>query len=142
MQDITIDVLLEFLYNRFGVTLVFCLLGSLIRQGLKVTSSKKDIKSRMLDMKHMAVSSIFSTFLMCACADYIELQFSIYATFCVICGMWGLALCKIAINGKFMSNLLYSASGKISNPIIKSAVDSASKELEEQQKEEENKEEE
>ena len=135
MQEITIDVLLEFLYDRFAVTFIFCLVGSFIRETLKPSSYKKDIKSKFMDGKRLIMSSIFSTFLVCACVDYIELQFGTYIILCIMCGMWGLSLGNMAVSGKFMNTLLSTFSKKIANPIVKSVVESASKELEEQQKE-------
>ena len=73
---ITIDVLLEFLYNKFAVTFLVCLVGSFIRETLRSTKSKK---SKMLDIKRMVTSTVFSTFLMCACVEYVDLPFSVYA---------------------------------------------------------------
>ena len=135
LNDITVDVLLEFLYTKFAVTFILCLIGSWIREALKAYPSKKEesIKTQIVNIGRMATSTIFSTFLMCACADYVELQFSIYAIICVLCGMWGLAIVNVVMSGKFLSNS--DILKKITDPIIQGAIKTVSKELEEQQKE-------
>ena len=55
MNEITVDVLLEFLYTKFAVTFILCLIGSLIREALKVYPSKKEenikTKPKMLRMR-------------------------------------------------------------------------------------------
>lgn len=134
MNEITIHVLLEFLYTKFAVTFILCLFGSLIREAVKVYPSKNEenVKTKMVNLKRMATSTIFSTFLMCACADYVELQFSIYALICVLSGIWGLAIVNVVITG----NVLKGITKNIANPIIRGAIESTSKELEKQQKEE------
>lgn len=133
MSDITVDILLEFLYNQFAVTFVFCLVGSIIRDWTRTTTSK-DKQSKMLDIKRIVTSTVFSTFLMCACAEYIDLPFSVYAITSVFCGMWGLVMVNIAINGKFMTNICKNLVKKLVDPVLQTAVESASEILEEENK--------
>lgn len=130
MSDITVDILLEFLYNHFAVTFVFCLVGSWIRESTRSTMSK-DKKSKMLDIKRIVTSTVFSTFLMCACAEYIDLPFGVYAITSVFCGMWGLVIVNFAMSGKFMSKFISNFAKKLTGPILKSAVESASEILKE-----------
>lgn len=133
MSDITVDILLEFLYNEFAVTFVFCCIGSWIREAMRL---KKKDESKILNIKRIVTSTVFSTFLMCACARYIDLPFEVYAAISVICGMWGLVIINIVINGKFMSKIAVKIAKKISDPILKSAVEAASEYVEEQEKQE------
>jgi hypothetical protein len=132
MNDITVYVLLEFLYNRFAVTSLFCAFGSFIREVFRSTKSKE---SKMLDIKKIATSTVFSTFLMCACAEYIDLPFSVYAIASIICGMWGLVIINLVLNGKFISKLFINISKKVTDPIVKSAVETASEVMEQQNNE-------
>lgn len=134
MNDITVDILLEFLYNHFAVTFIFCLTGALIRETARSTTSK-DKESKMLNIKRIVTSTMFSTFLMCACAEYIDLPFSVYAITSVFCGMWGLVMVNLALNGKFITKLSKSMFKKmITDPLIKSAVESATEALEKDNK--------
>lgn len=130
MNDITVDILLEFLYNHFAVTFVFCLVGSSIRESTRSTMSK-DKESKMLDIKRIVTSTVFSTFLMCACAEYIDLPFSVYAIISVFCGMWGLVIVNFAMSGKFMSKFINTFAKKMTNQLLKNAVESASEALKE-----------
>lgn len=130
MNDITVDILLEFLYNHFAVTFIFCLIGSLIRETTRSTTSK-DKESKMLDIKRIVTSTVFSTFLMCACVEYIDLPFSVYAITSVFCGMWGLVIINCAMSGKFMSKFINTFAKKITNQLVKNAVESASEVLKE-----------
>ena len=133
MNDVSVDILLEFLYNQFAVTFIFCLVGSWIREATRSVTSK-DKESKMLSIKRIVTSTMFSTFLMCACAEYIDLPFSVYAIASVFCGMWGLVIVKITMNGKFITKFFASMAKKFTVPLIKSAVESASEIIEEQSK--------
>ena len=130
MKDISIDILLEFLYNRFAVTFIFCLVGSYIRETTRSVTSKNK-ESKMLSTKKIATSTVFSTFLMCACAEYIDLPFSVYAIISVFCGMWGLVIINLSLNGKFITKFAANMVKKITDPLIKTAVESASEALKE-----------
>ena len=99
MNEITFSVLLEFLYNEFAVTFVFCFLGSCIRS---ISQTKKQDESKSFNVKRIVISTIFSTLLMCTFTEYIDLQFEVYAFASFFCGLWGLQLCKIAMNIKFI----------------------------------------
>ena len=92
----------------------------------------------MLDIKRIVTSTVFSTFLMCACAEYIDLPFSVYAITSVFCGMWGLVIINFAMSGKFMSKFMNNFVKKITDPILKSAVESASEALKEKDKDDQN----
>ena len=94
----------------------------------------------MLDIKRIVTSTVFSTFLMCACAEYIDLPFSVYAITSVFCGMWGLVIVNIAMSGKFMSKFINNFAKKLTVPLIKSAVESASEALKESENKDDQKE--
>ena len=134
-NEITVNILLEFLYNEFAVTFLLCGVGSFLRNATK-TATVKSKKSKIINIKRIVTSILFSTFLMCACAEYIDLPFSVYAVVSALCGMWGLEMVNLVLNGKFMLKFSTNIVKKIANPLIKSAVESASQILEEEEKEE------
>lgn len=135
MEELTIDVLLEFLYDRFAVTFIFCLLGSFIREVMLSSKKRnKDKRSKMLDIKRIVTSTVFSTFLMCACADYVDLQFSVYALISIFCGVWGIVITNLLVSEKFAIKFISNFGKKITSTLIKSAVESASETLKEQKK--------
>lgn len=123
MEDLSIDVLLEFLYNRFAVTFLLCTLGSFTRE-IFLPAKKK--KSQLLDIKRIVTSTVFSTFLMCTLADYIDLTFSAYAVLSILCGIWGLMIVQLAVNENFLQKLLLKFAEKLPESIAKSAAKSAS----------------
>ena len=132
MDDLTVYVLLEFLYNKFAVTFVFCSVGYFIRE-----FTSKDKKSKTSIIKKFVITTMFSTFLMCACAEYIDLPIGVYAIFSIFCGIWGLQIINIVVSGNFFKKFTHALSKLITNPVIKSAVETASDVFDEQQKEEE-----
>lgn len=141
MEQLSIDVLLEFLYNKFAITFWFCLFGSFSKEYLAyLTISKTGSNSKKygnFNLGKVVMSAVFSTILMCACADYVkvELHIEVYAIISVILGMWGLGIMKIIIDKKFLYVLSNKITKYITDPIIKSAVESASESLEEDNKE-------
>ena len=133
MNEVTIDVLLEFLYNQFATTFVFCAAGSFIRESI-TSMPKKNKKSKLMDTKRIVTSTMFSTFLMCACAEYIDLPFEVYAIVSVFCGMWGLVIVNLAMNVSIITKFASKIVKNITNPIVKSTVESITEVLDEQEK--------
>ena len=135
-MNLSVDILLEFLYT-FAVTFIFCFIGSLMRESFKSTKRKRK-KSRMLDINRIVTSTMFSTFLMCACADYVDLQIGMYAILSVLCGIWGLTIFSVIVNKKFLSLFLINMAKKkieIDDSILESAITTASEILEEEENE-------
>lgn len=126
MEDLSVDVLLEFLYNRFAVTFLMCMFGSFMREAFL---PNKKTKSKMLNSKKIVTSTVFSTFLMCTIADYIDLTFSAYIVLSIICGIWGLWIVQIAVNQNFVVKFLMKLIEKIPDSIIKDTAKSASEAL-------------
>lgn len=133
MNEITFSVLLEFLYNKFAVTFVLCFVGAFMHEILSTTKKSKD-KSKMFNIKRAVTSTVFSTFLMCACAVYVDLQFETYAVLSVICGLWGFALIKLVMNKNFVTTFISKMIKKITSPIIKSAAETITEMSEEKKK--------
>lgn len=106
--EITKTVLLDYLYNKFAITFVLCLIGAFIKECAKEYNNpiEKKEKRNVLNMKIVLSSSIFCTFLMCAIAEYANIQFTIYALICVIAGMWSSIIIRAAMNFRFMKTFL------------------------------------
>lgn len=142
MNQFSIDILLEFLYKEFAITFAFCFFGSFVREYL--TGNKTDSNGKKVgnfNLGKVVISAMFSTFLMCACADYVsvDLHIEVYAIISIILGMWGLGIMKCIVDKKFLQTFLGRFATNIANPVIKSAVESASETLEEESKETDNK---
>lgn len=146
MNQFSIDILLEFLYNKFATTFMFCLFGSIVREYLTVKNfiNKTDSNSKNggeMNPGKVVISAIFSTILMCACADYVnvDLHIEVYAIISVVLGMWGIGIMKAMLDKKFINSFLKRITKVITDPLIKSAVESASDTLEIEAKELDNK---
>lgn len=138
MNQFSIDILLEFLYNKFATTFAFCLFGSFVREYL--TTNKTDSNGKNIgnfNLGKVVISAIFSTILMCACADYVnvDLHIEVYAIISVVLGMWGLAIMKGILDKKIANNFLKNILKFITNPLLKSAVESANDSLSQEIKE-------
>ena len=117
-QNMDFNVLLDFLYNNFAVTFLMCMIGAFIRESMgTVNGSNTD----RLSIKKIIASTIFSTFVMCACANYLKISFSIYAAICVFVGMWGYTLVRLALTGKFVKQAISKAAKIFPNALLKVA---------------------
>ena len=139
MNIITLDMLLEFLYNQFIGAFVWCFLGSIAREVFDSrkadSNNKKKKKVRNIDVASMFIASIFSTILAIACTGYIkELRVEIYLLICIVLGIWGKTIMGCIMDRKFLYNFCTNVAKTIANPIIKSVAESASKTLEDKDK--------
>ena len=140
MNHFSFDILLEFLYEQFAITFAFCFIGSFIKEFMSNKNTDSNSKKGgkiSLNLGKMMVSTIFSTLLVCAGADYItvELHIGVYAMISVIIGMWGIGIIKCIIDKKFISTFCASIAKNIANPFLKSVAESASKTLEDNKSE-------
>ena len=119
MNDLTFSVLLEFLYNRFAVTFVMCFVGSWMRGVFMNNKNERKI----FDIKRVVISTLFSTFLMCACSVYLNLKVEVYILLSVLCGMWGLAIMKLVMSENFLLLLVKNFSKKVADPIVKGTME-------------------
>ena len=111
MNQFSIDILLEFLYNKFATTFMFCIFGSFVREYLTNIKDSNNKKYGNFNPGKVVISAIFSTILMCACADYVnvDLHIEVYAIISVVLGMWGLSLmiCLKKLFTIFLSNIAF-----------------------------------
>ena len=135
-----IGILLEFLYNDFAITFIFCFIGAFIRRTIRYTKVEGDRNVRVINTKKIVTSILFSTFLICAITEYIELPFNVFVILSVLCGMWGMEIVNIALNEQILMKFFIAFGSKFKNPIIKSASEITSEILEDMEEEEKKKE--
>ncbi len=117
MQQTTINLLIDYLYNKFAIAFVCSLIGISIYEVI-INTKDKPIKLRAL-----LATSTFSTVLLCAIRDkFPNLSFSAYILLCTLVSMWGKKILLLLTNSKFMSKFL-------ANLLKKLASDSVSKAL-------------
>lgn len=117
MDVISLSILLEYLYKKFIVTFVLCLIGGIARETFNTVRMNK------MDIKKLLISTIVASFIMCAVIDYVEIPFGVYTVICIICGMWSQTLLRIIMHTKFMTLLVGRILKKIKEPIIEEVID-------------------
>lgn len=132
MDIISLNILLEYLYKKFMVTFILCLMGAVIRETMNTTKLSK------INAKRMLASVILVSALMCALIDYVEIPFSIYAIVCIVAGIWAQTIGRLIMHTKFMVKLLGKIAGSMKEPIVKGISDTID-ELESEDNQDENK---
>lgn len=112
MDQIGFGLLLDYLYNRFAVTCILSIIGCSIRELAGSMSGKKRIS-----IKKVIASTLFSTVVMCALGEYVNMVFSVYVLSCVFAGIWSSTLMNLAMNKKFVT--------KVTSTLFKTATDKA-----------------
>lgn len=115
MEQPTFTLLLDYLYSKFAVTFILCIVGVIIKVIITTVNNKQRVS-----IGKLIASTMFSTFLMCAIGEYIHINFSIYALICVVVGMWSTNLVALFLNSKFISNLTLKYLKKVAGPVAKS----------------------
>lgn len=102
MQDYTVKLFLEYIYNRFALVFFICLLGSFVKdwQSTMKTLSKFDIK-------RIIISSLSASMVVSAITEYIHFKFSVYIFICFLSGLWGYKILECITNWDFVKNFLY-----------------------------------
>ena len=118
MDQLTFTLLLDYIYNRFAVTLVLCSVGVVIKNIINDISSK-----RKVSIGKTVASSMFSTVLMCAVRDYIDIAFSAYVLICLIVGMWSTKIVSLVADSKFMGKVTKRLLKSIANPVADAVSD-------------------
>lgn len=101
MEEFTFTLLLDYLYHRFSITFILTMLGVVIRILMSSVSSKQKVS-----IGEVLASTMFSTILMCAIAEAIQIAFTLYVLICVVAGMWNTKIVNLAMNSKFMTKLV------------------------------------
>lgn len=119
MNQLTFTLFLDYFYNNFAVTFVLCCMGVAIRN---IVNESNTNNNKISITKTMA-SSIFSTTLVCAVNEYIDISFNTYALVCVLIGIWSAKIISLATNSKFMGKIVSKFLKGISSPIMKAVSD-------------------
>lgn len=126
MNEFSLDILLDFLYNKFAFAFIFCFFGSFIKEYLTGKNKKDDKKNYKFNMAQVVISAIFAAFLLCGIADYVNIDFhiEIYAIVAIVLGMWGMDIIKLFLDVNFIHKLITVIAKNITSPIIKGMVES------------------
>ena len=125
MDVISLGLLLEYLYDKFVVTFILCLIGGIIRE-----TASSAMKQRKMNASKMMASVVLASALMCALVDYVKVPFSIYTIICILVGIWAPILLKLIMNTKFMARLVSNIAANMKDPIAK-GISTALNELDE-----------
>ena len=117
MDAISVSILLEYLYKKFVVTFIMCLIGAFLRESVKT------VKQTKLNTRKTLASAILASVLMCALFDYISIPFSIYTVLTIITGMWSHTLLNLLLNVKIMKVLLKNIFKNIKDPVMQGLSD-------------------
>lgn len=114
MDVISLGLLLEYLYDKFVVTFILCLIGGIIRE-----TASTAMKQKQMNAKRMMASVVLASALMCALVDYVKVPFSIYTIICILVGIWAPVLLKLIMNTKIMMKLVSNIAANMKDPIAK-----------------------
>lgn len=112
MQQFTFTLFLDYLYNRFALTFVLCIIGSIIRILINASKERKSVS-----ISKVLASTMFSTVLMCALSEFIPFTFTVYVLVCVLIGMWNQKILHLFLDSKFMTKLLENSLKTIAGPV-------------------------
>ena len=118
MDQLTFTLLLDYLYSNFAVTFILSIIGVVIRLVVKNVGAKQRIS-----IGSFVASAVFSTILLCALRNYVDIDFSVYVFLCIVVGMWSPNIVSVVLDSKFMANLLKKYLKGVSEPIAKSLSD-------------------
>lgn len=113
MDMMSLGNILEYLYDRFILTFILCLIGAIIRETMNT------MKLTSINIKRMMASVIMASTLMCIVVDYVKFQFSIYIAVCIIAGIWSPFIMKLILDSKIMGKLLRGIIKNMKDPIAK-----------------------
>ena len=133
MECISLSILLEYLYKKFVVTFILCLIGAFIKETIGGTADSP----RMINPRRLLASSILCSAFMCAVIDYFKFSFSIYTILTLIAGMWSSQLLDAFLNAKFMKRLLKNILKSIKDPLANALADTVNETDTQKKKEEE-----
>lgn len=116
MDNYTLGLLLDYLYNKFAVTFILSLVGASMREVFVTNKNRKN----HIKISKLFMSAVLVTVLLCALGELYKFNFSVYVLVCVMCGLWGeFIVTKILLNKRvifnFVINLLKKLGGSFSS---------------------------
>lgn len=117
MDLISFTVLLEYLYKKFIVTFILCLIGSFLRESLGGST-----KITQISPTRITSSAVFGSIIMCALLEYIKVPFSIYACITIVVGIWSPQLLQLVMDANIMKKFTKNLLKQVKDPIAKAIV--------------------
>lgn len=99
MGVVTINMLLEYLYKKFIVTFILCLIGVFVNKSIKAS------KLENINFKKALASTIVASVLVCFIIDIVDLSFSVYIVVSILVGIWSTTILKLIMDIKFIRSL-------------------------------------
>lgn len=127
MGMLSLSNVLEYLYDKFILTFILCLIGAIIREMMNT------VKLLSIDIKRMMASVVMASALMCIVVDYVHFQFSIYIVICIVAGVWSPYIMEMVLDSKFMGKLVRGILSGMKGPITKE-VAKAMSEMDDEEK--------
>lgn len=122
MNQFTLALFIDYMYNRFILTFVLCLLGALSKD---LYDTIKNLNK--INISRILVSSLFGSITMSALLDVVNWKFSIHVLVCFFTGMWAFKLLEFAMNWNivkaFLKALFKQSKGVISKTITETISD-------------------
>lgn len=122
MEQLTPNMLLDYLYNNFAITYFLCFIGSISGQlyiHIKYNNKKKKLKT--IKIVPMIISDAIISLIMSALIDKVS-KFNMYALICVLVGFFGDSIVDYLIDkilsrttdDKYIDTLIDKCSDKLS----------------------------
>ncbi len=122
MEQLTPNMLLDYLYNNFAITYFLCFIGSISGQlyiHIKYNNRKKKLKT--IKIVPMIISDAIISLIMSALIDKVS-KFNMYALICVLVGFFGDSIVDYLIDkilsrttdDKYIDTLINKCSDKLS----------------------------
>ena len=109
---------LEYLYDKFAVTFILCIVGVFIKECIgNVRRNKK------FNVKRILSSVIISSVIMCAISGNLSLNFEWYALVNILFGAWSNTIASFVLSSKFMTKYVPKFLRNIANPLAKTIAD-------------------
>lgn len=109
---------LEYLYDKFAVTFILCIVGVFIKECIGNVRRNKKFK-----VKRILSSVIVSTAIMCAIGSNLSLSFEWYALVNILFGAWSNSIASFVLSSKFMTKYIPKFLHNLANPIAKTIAD-------------------
>lgn len=125
MNNVTLKLLLDYLYNQFAVTFILSLVGASMREVFVTNKNRKN----HIKISKLLMSAIFSTIVLCAVGGVYNLDFSVYVLVCVLFGLWSeQIISKIVLNKKFMSGFTIKFIKKLGGNVSEAFIETVDEE--------------
>ena len=127
-QLVNFTTLLDYLYNRFLISFLICMIVIIIREYTNNSLIKKEHST--IPITRILCSSILATVLACALIEYIHMTFSLYIVFCILSGVWSDKILKIITNNMVVKIFFKNFLSLITSKEVSEAMDKTIDEIE------------